>query len=70
LQRHQEKVKLYKDSNAKVRMTQIIWNITISDNPIKPKKKLIIIVAFITGLMLLIFLEFIQSIKEEEKGKV
>ncbi|WP_024787503.1 GNVR domain-containing protein [Lebetimonas sp. JH369] len=39
------------------------------DHPIKPKKKLIIILAFITGFILSIFLaffiEFIKGFKEE-----
>ncbi|GIU00850.1 capsular polysaccharide biosynthesis protein [Sulfurovum sp. TSL6] len=74
LQRHKDKIKLYKGSNAKVRMTQTIGNIIISDKPIKPKKMLITIVAFITGLMFSIFLaffiEFLQGIKEEEKEEV
>lgn len=56
--RHQEKVKLYQNSNSKIRMTQIIGKIQISPNPIKPKKQLIIAVGFISGLMLGIFLAF------------
>ena len=50
--------------------TEIIGKIMISDNPIKPKKKLIVIVSFITGLILSIFLvfflEFIRGFKEED----
>jgi len=51
--------------------TEIVGKIMINDNPIKPKKKLIVIVAFITGLILSIFivffLEFIKGFKEEDK---
>ena len=50
-------------------MTHVIGSISISEDPIKPKKKLIVVVAFITGLMLSIFLafflEFIQGVKRE-----
>ncbi len=51
--------------------TEIIGNIITQDKPVKPKKKLIVIVAFITGLMLSVFLafflEFLRGMKEEEK---
>ena len=50
--------------------SQIIGKILINDFATKPKKKLIIIVAFITGFMLSIFLvfflQFIRSMKEED----
>ena len=49
--------------------TAVVGNIITQDNPIKPNKKLIIIIAFISGLMLSIFLvfflEFIRSSEEE-----
>ena len=70
-ERHQEKAKLYENINAKIRMTQIIGQIDVGENSIKPKKALTIIVAFITGLMLSVFLafflEFIQGNREEEE---
>ena len=53
--------------------TAIIGKIMINDYPIKPKKKLIVIVAFVTGLILSIFLvfflEFIRGFKEEDNFK-
>ncbi len=53
--------------------TQIIGKIEKSNKPIKPKKTLIVIVAFITGFILSIFLvffiEFIKSLKEEDLQK-
>jgi uncharacterized protein involved in exopolysaccharide biosynthesis len=56
-------------SPVNITKTQIIGKIIQHDHPIKPKKKLIITVAFITGLILSIFLvffiEFIKSFKEE-----
>ena len=59
-------------SPAKIEMAQSIKT-EISDHPIKPKKKLIVIVAFITGLMLSVFLafflEFIGGMKKEEDSE-
>jgi capsular polysaccharide biosynthesis protein len=50
--------------------TQIVGEIITNDKPIKPKKILIVTVAFITGLILSIFLVFfIEFIKDEKKGK-
>ena len=53
--------------------TSFIGNVKQHDHPIKPKKKLIIVVAFVTGLILSIFLvffiEFIKSMKEEEDAQ-
>ena len=50
--------------------SHIVGSILTNDYPEKPKKKLILIVSFITGLILSIFLvfflEFIRSIKEDE----
>ena len=57
-------------SPMKIKKTTIVGKIEMNDHPIKPKKKLTIIVAFITGLMLSIFLafflEFILGLKKEE----
>ena len=70
IDRHKGKAELYKNNNAKVKMTQLVGKIKIGEKSIKPKKKLIIIVTFITGLMLSIFLafflEFLQGIKRED----
>ncbi len=65
--RHNEKVKLYEHYI----MTKKVGNIEISKQPInQPKKKPIVIAAFIIGFILSIFLvffiEFIRSFKEEE----
>ena len=50
--------------------THIIGEIIINDNPVKPKKKLIVVVASITGFLLSIFivffLEFIQGTKRRD----
>lgn len=56
-------------SPLKIHKTVIVGSIEELDKPVKPKKKLIVIVSFITGLMLSIFLafflEFIQSERKE-----
>jgi len=50
--------------------TEVVGEILTNNHPVKPKKKLIVIIAFITGVMLSIFLtfflEFISSTKKEE----
>jgi capsular polysaccharide biosynthesis protein len=50
--------------------THIVGEIETLDKPIKPKKKLIVVVAFITGLMfsvfLAFFLEFMSGMRREE----
>ena len=52
-----------------IKPTRTVGNIETLEDPIKPKKKLIIVAAFITGLMLSIFLafflEFIQGVREK-----
>jgi len=51
--------------------SEVVGKIITNDYPIKPKKKLIVVVAFVTGFILSIFLvfflEFIRSMKEESK---
>ena len=50
--------------------TEIVGNILMDDNPIKPKKALIVVVAFVTGFILAIFMvfimQFINSMKKEK----
>jgi len=59
-----------KNSGSKVRMTQIVGEISVSDDPVKPKRVVIITAALFTGLMLSIFLafflEFMQGIKPKD----
>lgn len=51
--------------------SKIVGSMVVNDNPIKPKKKLIVIVSFVTALILSIFIvffiQFIKSFKEEDK---
>ena len=68
IKKHTEKSKLY----DKYIMTKQIGDIKINNTPVnKVKKKLIVTVAFVTGLILSIFivffLEFIKGFKEEDK---
>ena len=57
-------LKPYNYTNSK-----IVGKVITNDYPVKPKKKLIVIVAFVTALILSIFLvffiEFIKSIKKD-----
>ncbi|MFY4858868.1 Wzz/FepE/Etk N-terminal domain-containing protein [Aliarcobacter butzleri] len=67
LKKHKEQTSFYES----VIMTKQIGDIIISNEPInKPKKSLIITVAFVTGFILSIFLvffiEFVRSFKKEE----
>jgi uncharacterized protein involved in exopolysaccharide biosynthesis len=57
-----------KEKLSDITKSQIIGKIQTQNYPIKPKKKLIVIVAFITSLILSIFIIFlIEFIKKEEK---
>lgn len=44
-----------------IQVTKTLGALISSDSPIKPKKKLIVVVAFVTGLILSIFLVFFMS---------
>ncbi len=68
LERHKEKLKTYKEFIP----TKKVSEIRVSNKPInKSKKKLIVVVTFVTGFILSIFLvffiEFIKGIKKEDK---
>jgi len=69
LKRHKEIIKLYAGPFTKVRMTRLIKGIDIGENPIKPKKKLIVGVAFITGLIFSIFLAFFLEFIQKEENR-
>lgn len=67
MDRHKQKAKFYEN----VIMTKQIGIIEVDENPInKPKKLLVVIISFITGFILSIFLvffiEFINNFKKEE----
>lgn len=50
--------------------TEVVGNILTGDNPIKPKKALMVVVAFVTGFILSIFMvfiiQFINSMRKEK----
>ena len=60
----------YNMSSLNVQNSKLVGSYIINENPIKPKKKLIVIVAFITGIILSIFLvfflEFLKGIKQDD----
>ena len=60
-------------SSYNIKQTELLGDIITNEYPIKPKKKLIVTVAFVTGLILSVFLvffiEFIKGIRKEEKIK-
>lgn len=45
-------------SSKNLKITEMLDHIVVSDHPIKPKKSLIVIVGFVTGVILSIFLAF------------
>lgn len=57
-------------SPLKLQKATMIGNFDVLDHPIKPKKKLIIVVGFVTGLMLSLilafFLEFMSGMRSKE----
>jgi LPS O-antigen subunit length determinant protein (WzzB/FepE family) len=68
INKHKEKAKIYEN----VIMTKQIGDIKIDEQAInKPKKTLIVVVSFVTGfilsIFLLFFIQFINSMRKEEK---
>jgi len=63
-----EQINQYKFQNSEqnIQNSKIIGSYIIHNYPIKPKKKLIVIVAFITGLILSIFLVFFLNFISKE----
>ena len=69
LQRDKKIAKLYSGNNAEVIMTQVVSPVKVSSAPIKPKKKLVVVVSFITGFIFSIFLVFFLEFLAEAKRK-
>ena len=71
-EKYREEIVKLKNGISKQNLSnsRVVGEYIIQDHPVKPKKLLIVIVAFITGLMLSVFLafflEFLQGTKEEE----
>ena len=61
----------YLNSKDNVQNSKVIGGYIVKDYPVKPKKKLIVIVAFITALILSIFMVFlIEFFRENEKDNI
>jgi hypothetical protein len=65
----------YQISNENYSNSKVVGNYVIYDYPIKPKKKLIVVVAFVTGFIISIFLVFLIDFfrgmrKEEDTSKL
>ena len=61
-----EKLKL---TNNTAKNSEIVGQMEIDENPVKPKKALTIIVAFITGLILSVFIVFIREFLQNGLNK-
>ncbi len=70
LKRHESKAEFFQKANAKINPSAMISSISVTPDPIKPKKLLIIAVALISslilGIFLAFFLEFIQNSKTQK----
>lgn len=55
-------------SENNIKPTKVVDAIMTNDSPIKPKKKLMIMVAFVTSLILSIFIVFIISFVQKQKN--
>ena len=60
-----------KFTNKIAKNSEFVGSILVNEHPIKPKKLLIVVVSFVTGFILSIFLvffiQFVNNIKKEEK---
>ncbi len=64
------KVLEYNISPANIQNSKVVGGFITKDHPAKPKRKLIIVVAFVTGLILSIFLVFLIEFWEENKKRL
>ncbi len=64
------KVLQYNISPANIQNSKVVGGYITKDHPAKPKRKLIIVVAFVTGLILSIFLVFLIEFWEENKKRL
>ena len=72
--KHNEKIAQLKFniSHHNVENSILVGDYVIKSSPVEPKKKLIVVVAFVTGFILSVFmvffLQFIRDFREEDKG--
>ncbi len=64
------KVLQYNISPANIQNSKVVGGFVTKDYPAKPKRKLVVVVAFITGLILSIFLVFLIEFWEENKKRL
>jgi LPS O-antigen subunit length determinant protein (WzzB/FepE family) len=60
----------YKMSEQNVQNSKVVGNYFVRDYPVKPKKKLIVVVGFITGFMLSVFLVFMINYFKEDDNEI
>jgi len=61
----------YSITECNIRNSKVIGDFIVKDYPIKPKKKLIVVVAFVSGFILSIFIVFVLNfIRDEKSDKV
>ncbi len=56
-------------SSMNIKETRLIGGITASKDPVKPKKSLIIVVSFVTGLILGVFMVFLSEFASNIKNR-
>jgi len=66
-----EQIEQYKFQNSEqnIQNSKVIGSYVVKDYPIKPKKKLIVVVSFVTGFILSIFMVFLLNFIGKENDK-
>ena len=58
---------VYEKSPQNIQNSAVVGDYVVRDHPIKPKKKLIVVVGFVTGFIVSIFLVFLLSFFKQEE---
>lgn len=59
----------YNITEQNIRNNEIVGDFIVKEHPIKPKKKLIVVVVFVSSLVLSIFFVFVLNFFRDEKAK-
>lgn len=59
----------YSITEYNIRNSRVVGDFIVKDYPVKPKKRLIVVVAFVSGLILSIFIVFFLNFFRDEKTK-
>ncbi|MBE0515658.1 Wzz/FepE/Etk N-terminal domain-containing protein [Sulfurimonas sp.] len=59
----------YSITKQNIRNNEVVGDFIVKDYPVKPKRKLIVVVAFVSGLVLSIFMVFLLNFFRDEKAK-